>query len=592
MSALFTPKLIGGVEIRNRVVMPPMTTRLADVDGRVTAATLAYFGARAAGGVGLVTVEMASPERAGRHRARELGIYDDRFLPGLRRLTEAIHAGGAKASIQLGHAGGHTREDICGEPPIAPSAIPHFVFEVTGETIVPVEMTRERIARTVRSFVDAAQRARAAGFDCVELHAAHGYLLSQFLCPDENRRRDEYGGSLENRARISLDILRRIKADVPEFPVIFRLNADDFFPGGLTFPEALQVATWAAASGADAIHVTAGHYRSLPSAHVMTPPMTSPEGIFLDYAARVKAHVAVPVIAVGRLGNPLVAMAAVDSGKTDFVALGRSLLADPDWVNKVQRREPVRRCLACNTCVDQMRGGDQLSCLINPAAARELEFPESRLPSGERICVVGAGPAGLSYASLVADGNQVTVYERESVPGGAFRYAGKAPRFQDVEADEGSLNAYIAELEQACRQKGVAFTYGVDILATPRALRDFQRVVIATGAEYRYGCGPIVKWLLDAGLGKSAIVRWLFSSVRVRKWFYYSARSARGDTRRAPAGPGQHIVVIGDAARAGTSQEAIASAFRAAYASDPSSQGSALSRPSDDDARRPTHDDT
>ncbi|HEY4774919.1 MAG TPA: NADH:flavin oxidoreductase, partial [Xanthobacteraceae bacterium] len=297
MSSLFTPKRIGGIEIRNRVVMPPMTTRLADADGYVTAASVAYFRARAAGGVGLVTVEMASPERVGRHRARELGIYDDRFLPGLQRLTDAIHAGGAKASIQLGHAGGHTRADICGEPPIAPSAIPHFVFEVTGKTIIPVEMTRERIALTVQAFVDAAKRARSAGFDCVELHVAHGYLLSQFLCPEENRRSDEYGGSLENRARISLDILQRIKADLPGFPVIFRLNADDFFPTGLTFPEGLQVAKWAAAAGADAIHVTAGHYRSLPSAHMMTPPMNCPDGIFLDYAARVKSAVAVPVIA-------------------------------------------------------------------------------------------------------------------------------------------------------------------------------------------------------------------------------------------------------------------------------------------------------
>ena len=569
MSLLFTPKRIGGIEIRNRVVMPPMTTRLADVDGYVTAASVAYFRARAAGGVGLVTVEMASPERAGRHRARELGIYDDRFLPGLQRLTDAIHAAGAKASIQLGHAGGHTRVDICGEPPIAPSAIPHFVFEVTGKTIIPVEMTRERIAQTVRSFIEAAQRARAAGFDCVELHVAHGYLLSQFLCPEENRRSDEYGGSLENRARISLDILQGIRAVLPELPVIFRLNADDFFPTGLTFPEGLQVAKWAAAAGAAAIHVTAGHYRSLPSAHMMTPPMTSPEGIFLDYAARIKAEIAVPVIAVGRLGNPLVAMAAVDSGKTDFVALGRSLLADPDWVNKVARNEPVRRCLACNTCVDEMRGGNQLSCLVNPTAARELEFFDARRPTGERICVIGAGPAGLSYASLVADGNEVTVYEREPVPGGAFRYAGKAPRFQDVEADEGSLNAYIAELERACRQKGVTFHYGIDVLTLPQTLRDFQRIVIATGAEYRYGIGPMAHWLLDAGLGKSAIVRWLFSSVRVRNWFYDSARSGTGETRRAPANPGQHVVVIGDAARAGKSQQAIASAFRAAYTSRP-----------------------
>ena len=181
MNILLTPARIGGVEIKNRIVMPPMTTRLADDEGHVTDDTIAYYMARVRGGVGLITVEMASPERAGRHRRRELGIYDDRFLPGLTRLVEAIHGGGAKASIQLGHGGGHTRRDICGETPVAPSAIPHPVYEVTNETIVPEAMTRERIAETVAAFARAGARAKAAGFDCVEIHAAHGYLISQFV---------------------------------------------------------------------------------------------------------------------------------------------------------------------------------------------------------------------------------------------------------------------------------------------------------------------------------------------------------------------------------------------------------------------------
>jgi 2,4-dienoyl-CoA reductase-like NADH-dependent reductase (Old Yellow Enzyme family) len=164
MTILLTPARIGGVTIKNRIVMPPMTTRTADDDGCVTEATIAYYVARARGGVGLITAEMASPERAGRHRRRELGIYDDRFLPGLTRLADAIHRGGAKASIQLGHGGGHTRRDICGETPVAPSAIPHAVYEVTDETIVPEEMSRARIAAAVAAFAQAAARAQAAGF--------------------------------------------------------------------------------------------------------------------------------------------------------------------------------------------------------------------------------------------------------------------------------------------------------------------------------------------------------------------------------------------------------------------------------------------
>lgn len=563
-SKLFTPGRIGQVEIRNRVVMPPMTTRLADAEGHVTDAAIAYFHARAAGGVGLVTVEMASPEKVGRHRARELGIYDDRFLPGLKRLVDAIHSAGAKASIQLGHGGGHTREDICGEPPIAPSAVPHFVYEVTGETIVPLEMTRERIAESTRAFVAAAARARAAGFDCVEVHAAHGYLLSQFLCPEENRRTDEYGGSLENRARFSLEVVHGIKRAVPDVALIFRFNADDLFPAGMPFSEGLQVAKWAEQAGADAIHVSAGHYRSLPSAQVMTPPMAYPEGLFLPYAERIKAEVGVPVIAVGRLGDPSLAMAVVDEGKADFVALGRTLIADPDWFNKVRAGQAIRPCLACNTCVNEMRGGAQLGCLVNPAAGREIEFAKASAPAGEHIAVVGAGPAGLSYAYLAAAASRVTVFERNRVVGGAFRYAGKAPLFQEVEAREESFARYLEQMERACRERRVEFRLGVDAARNPEVLAEFDRVVFATGARYRYGLGGLANRTLDAGWGRSALARRLFASARLRDWFYYRARCSTGEDAARLARPGQKVTVIGDAKRAGKSKEAIADAFRAA----------------------------
>jgi 2,4-dienoyl-CoA reductase-like NADH-dependent reductase (Old Yellow Enzyme family) len=564
MTALFEPGRIGPVEIRNRVVLPSMTTRGADDEGFVTEDGIAYYVARARGGVGLITVEMASPEKVGRHRRRELGIYDDRFLPGLERLVAEIHAAGAKAAIQLGHGGGHTREDIAGEPPIAPSAIPHPVYEVTMETVVPVEMTADRIAQTTEAFVDAARRAERAGFDCVEVHAAHGYLISQFLCPAENQRTDDYGGSLENRARFGLEILRRIRAEVPDIAVIFRLSVDDLFPAGMPLSEGLQVAQWAAENGAYAVHVSAGHYRSLPSGAVMTPPMAMPDAPFLDMAAQVKARVDVPVIAVGRLGDPALATAAVDEGKADFVALGRGLLADPDWVAKVQRGVPVRRCVACNTCVDGMRAGLRLGCLVNPTTGREREFADASPPKGETICVVGAGPAGLSYASLVADGNQVTVFERAPTPGGALRYAGKAPLFQEVEAREAPLLTYVTELERACGEAGVSFRYGVDVRRDPSLLAPYDRVVFATGARYRFGLGALVPALLDAGCGRWPGLRRLFSSPRLRDWFYTRARRATAEDLQSLVRPGQTALVIGDAAQAGKAKEAIASAFEAA----------------------------
>jgi dimethylglycine catabolism A len=564
MSILLTPARIGAVEIRNRIVMPSMTTRTADAEGLVTDASLAYYAARARGGTGLITVEMASPERAGRHRRHELGIYDDRFLPGLTRLAAEIHRYGAKASIQLGHGGGHTRVDICGETPIAPSPIPHPVYEVTFETIVPEEMTHARIAETIAAFAAAAWRAKRAGFDCVEIHAAHGYLISQFHAPFENRRLDQYGGSLENRARFGLEVLRAVKAAVGDMPVIYRLSVEDYFAGGLPWNEGKQIAIWAADAGADALHISAGHYRSLPTAHVMIPPMAMPDAPFLDFAGKVKKAVRVPVIAVGRLGDPAIATAAVGGGKADFVALGRTLIADPQWVEKLARGEPHRRCLACNTCVDEMRGGAGIGCVVNTVAGRELRFANARPPKGERIAVIGAGPVGLTYASLVADGNSVIVFEKERQAGGAFRLAGKAPLYQGVEASEQSFARYIDGLVAACKHKGVTFKHGVDVSAQPDLLAPFDRIVIATGARYRFGLGLFVVKALTWGAGRWPGIRSWLANPAVRDWFYHRARHPAADHFRRLARRGQVVMTIGDAALPGKSKVAIANAFQAA----------------------------
>ena len=563
-NVLFTPARIGPVEIKNRIVMPPMTTRTSDAEGYVTDDSVAYYMARVNGGVGLITVEMASPEKCGRHRRHEVGIYDDQFVPGLTRLVGEIHRGGAKASIQLGHGGGHTRIDICGEMPIAPSAIPHPVYETTFEIIIPEEMSKARIAQSIAAHAAAAKRAQAAGFDCVEVHAAHGYLISQFHAPFENRRTDEYGGSLENRARFGLEVLRAVKAAVPNLGVIYRLSVEDFFPGGLIFEEGRQIALWAAAAGADALHITAGHYRSLPSAQIVLPPMSMPDGPFLDFAADVKKRVALPIIAVGRLGDPALAESAVASGKTDFIALGRTLVADPQWAEKVERGEPIRRCLACNTCINEMRGGARIGCVVNGSAGRETAFAHPQPPRGERIAVIGAGPAGLTYASLVAEGNTVTVFEKADRAGGSFRYAGEAPLFQEVEANPKSLERYVTDMVAACKRKGVTFRFATDIEAAPNLLEPFDRIVVATGASYRYGLGPLATTALDSGAARWPGIARLMSSPKLRDWFYYRGRKATGEKFRKLARPNQTVVVIGDAVRAGKSKSAITSAFDAA----------------------------
>jgi NADH:flavin oxidoreductase/NADH oxidase family protein/putative NAD(P)-binding protein len=293
--------------------------------------------------------------------------------------------------------------------------------------------------------------------------------------------------------------------------------------------------------------------------------MTMAEATFLDFAADVKRSVRVPVIAVGRLGDPATATDAVAAGKADFVALGRTLIADPQWVEKLRRGEPIRRCLACNTCVNEMRGGAGIGCVVNGAAGRERLFAAASPPKRERIAVIGAGPAGLTYASLVAADNAVMVFEQERTAGGAFRLAGKAPLFQEVEAREQSFERYIADLVAACTRQGVQFTFGTDVSREPSLLEPFDRIVIATGATYRFGLGPLITAALRSGAGRWPGMAWLLSLPALRDWFYYDARRSTAGRFAALAQPGQKVIVIGDAAEPGKSKRAIASAFEAAF---------------------------
>ncbi len=286
--------------------MPPMTTRTADADGFVTDDTVNYYMARVRGGVGLITCEMASPERAGRHRRHELGIYDDRFLPGLRRLTAAIHGGGAKASIQLGHAGGHTRRDICGETPIAPSAIPHPVYEITDETIMPEAMTQARIAETIAAFA-AAARGRARRDSIASRFMPRTAISSRNSTPPSRTAAPTtMAAALENRARFGLEVLRAVKAAVPGMPVIYRLSVEDYFPGGMPYAEGRQIARWAAAARAPMRStsppaITARCRRRRCSSRRWRCRMRPGSNI----AGRDQApRCAIPVIAVGRLGDP------------------------------------------------------------------------------------------------------------------------------------------------------------------------------------------------------------------------------------------------------------------------------------------------
>jgi 2,4-dienoyl-CoA reductase-like NADH-dependent reductase (Old Yellow Enzyme family) len=343
---LFQAGRIGRLQIRNRIVMPAMGTNFTGLDGVVSDRNVQYYAERARGGAGLIITEGSYIDVTTRTRPRAIGSSADRFVPGLRRLADAIHAEGAACCIQLVHAGKLAPFKVIGCAPIAPSAIPHAA---TGE--VPRAMTREDIKYIVGCYAAAAGRACDAGFDAVELHGAHGYLPHQFLSPLSDCRDDEYGGSFENRARFSLEIVRAVRDRVGrDFPVIFRLSAAEFAEGGFTADEVIQFARWLEAEGVAALHVSAGSNETPYGFAQAVQTMYFEPGSLAKYARMIREQVSIPVIAVGRINQPELAEAILVRGDADFIATGRAFIADPHWPQKAikGRAEEIRQCLACN----------------------------------------------------------------------------------------------------------------------------------------------------------------------------------------------------------------------------------------------------
>ena len=324
MAGLLSPLSFAGLRLRNRIVMPPMWSGQATPEGTVTEAIVEYHRRRAAAGCALVIVEHAFVHPSGRHTRTQIGVHSDSHVPGLSRLASAVRAEGAVAALQLAHAGSRGSLEVLGHNPVAPSPVRH-PNEPHGD--LPDELTVEQIGEIVRAFGDAAVRARAAGFDAVEIHAAHGFLLSEFLSPLTNRRGDEYGGVLENRARAHLAVLSEVRRRIGDgMPVFVRLGACDEMPGGLEISESCRAAAWLVASGANLIDVSGGLQGARGAA--------KGPGYFVPYAAAIKASVDVPVIVTGGIREPAFADQVVRQNQADLVGIGRAMLEDADWARK------------------------------------------------------------------------------------------------------------------------------------------------------------------------------------------------------------------------------------------------------------------
>lgn len=468
---LFETTRIGQMELRNRFVMPPMGTRHASKEGYVTEELKNYFEARAQGGFGLVIVEATLVHPGGRGYENLTEIIDDSFIPGLSDLVKVIQRHGAKAALQLQHCGRLAKSQLSGMQPVAPSPIP----APKGE--VPRELSREEIKEIVGYFSDAAVRAKRAGFDGIEIHGAHGYLIDQFISPSSNKRKDLYGGSVQNRTRLLVEVIKAVKSMVgDDYPVWCRINAMEYgVEGGTTLEDAKQTAVLAQAAGAHAIHVSA--YGPKAPQHLNWPTPVS--GVLAHLAEGIKKVVDVPVIAVGRI-TPEAGERIIAEEKADLVSIGKASLADPEIPSKLfsGKAEDIKPCITCMACRDDLffKSGISVRCQVNPAVGKEKEFKIIRAKNAKKILIVGGGPAGMEAARVSAlRGHHVTLWEKNAKLGGQLNYGA-------VPAHKNGIRPLITYFETQLRKLGV----GIELnkTATAPMVQEFHPdvVVVATGA--------------------------------------------------------------------------------------------------------------
>lgn len=435
---LFKPGKIGTLSISNRIIMPAIATSYASDSGGVTDWMIRYYNERAKGGAGLIIVESTAVESRGKAGVTQLRIDEDRYIPGLNRLAEVIKLYGTAAALQLNHGGGKTLRSYAeGHEPVAPSSILYGRAQQ-----VPAELDQEQIEIIAERFAEAAERARMAGFDAVEIHGAHGYLIAQFMSPYTNRREDAFGRDVEGRMRFPLMVLERIRQRAGrDYPLIFRLSADEFIPGGRGLEESLKIAPMLEAAGVDALDISAGasgvdaEDRSILT-HV--EPMSYPQAWRVYLAEAVKSVVQIPIITVGVIREPEVAERILEQGKADFVAVGRGLIADPSWPQKARsgQAQQINKCISCNEGCLAPRVFRRVSvrCTVNPQAGREGEMSDlTPADPRKRVVVVGGGPAGMEAAATAAGrGHEVTLLEREADLGGMMKLAAVPPHKEKI----------------------------------------------------------------------------------------------------------------------------------------------------------------
>lgn len=471
MKHLFSPFRICEIELKNRIVLPALASFLLEDDGIITDKTVNHYQKRAAGGPAMVFMEACAVSAEGIVSRNQSRIFEQSYVGGLANIAKAIKSEGAIPAVQLHHAGRQTSAKVIRQQPSAPSCLP--CRSIRGDV---KQLSINQIQELIAKFGAAANRAREAGFELIEIHGAHGYLVNQFLSGYSNIREDRYGGGLKGRARFAVEIVRELRKRLgPDFPLSFKISAREFVPNGLTLDESFAIINLLIEAGINVVQVSAGNDAT---PEWICQPMFMPKACLTDLSEAIRRKVAIPVMAVGRINDPFTADQVLSHGKADLVCMGRALMADPQLPKKAKagNYNAIRPCIGCNSCMESIFRNGRLECLVNPVLCHETEMSIRPTATPKKVMVVGGGPSGMTAAWIAAKrGHQVHMFEQGADFGGMLTVGGAL-------CYKNELVDLIRWFKYQIQKYGVQCHLGQSITATTVKRENPDIVILATGS--------------------------------------------------------------------------------------------------------------